>query len=127
MSAVNILSLLTCILGCIIAACLGRFFRKQDPMRIAKAIIFTCLLSWLVLVGGGGHGIAVVRLPSIAVIALACYSIHSEDYINASPEFVSQEINEIQILLAISVISWLLVFFSYWFFSQPIKIKARQP
>jgi uncharacterized membrane protein YoaK (UPF0700 family) len=122
-----ILSLLTCIFGCIIAAALGRYFRKEDPMRLAKALIFTVFLSWMVWVGGGGHGIGVVPLPSVVSFAFASQWADPTQYSgNYSSDHVANQISENRILMAASGLCSLFVFASYWLFSLPVKQEKRR-
>jgi hypothetical protein len=110
-----------------IAGALGRYFRKEDPMRLAKAVIFSFFLSWMVWIGGFGHGFGIMPLPSVVAFAFTwSWTDASKNATSQNAEYVAKELFENRVLLAASAASYLFVFVTYCFFSLPTKQRKQR-
>jgi hypothetical protein len=119
-----LVNFITCIVGCLIAALIGRFFRKPDPMRFFKAAIVALAFSWQVSLVAG-HGGAIVPLPSAVTFALYWPWINRDKYpAHLDAEFISNEIYTSYAMLLGSVVSFGLVYLSYWTFSRSSKSRS---
>ena len=98
-------TLVLCLIGCCLAALIGRWSRHSQMPRWLRASIATVVLSWSTLVVGGHGGAGGVAIPSALLFIL---STRSKEV--PKPEEI--------MVMAIMVACFAAVFASFWFFSR---------
>ncbi len=98
-------SLVLCLIGCCLAALIGRWSRRSQMPRWLRASVATVVLSWSALFVGGHGGGGAVAVPSAFVFILATRSKEVP-----KPEEI--------MVMAIMVACFAAVFASFWFFSR---------
>lgn len=98
-------SLILCLIGCCLAALIGKWSRNSQIPRLLRGSIATVMLSWSAIFVGGHGGAGGGAVPSALLFILAT---RSKD---------APKANEI-LVMALFVTCFFTVFASFWFFSR---------
>jgi len=97
-------TLILCVVGCVLAALLGRWSRRSHIPRLLRATAIASLFSWTFFVGQGAVGV----LPSVFVLAMTPKAFIGT--VATNDDFLA---------LGLALVSISVIFLSYWKFNSP--------
>jgi hypothetical protein len=112
-----------CLVGCVLAALLGRLTRKTGDLRFFLGMLVVPMLSWFFLITGGGHGVAVI-LPTVYLFFLMMLSPDVGGSWNLFSE--NGALNEDLLFFLSLILFFILIIVSFFVFARSPKPKPRR-
>ena len=112
-----------CVIGCVLAALLGRLTRKTRDLKFFLGMLVVPMLSWFVWATGGGHGGGGI-LPTVYLFFLMILSADVGSSWNLFKE--NGALNEDLLLLLSLILFFILIIVSFCVFARSPKPKPRR-